>query len=189
MCEHHACFHEVGKPTDDVAPMPIRSRQASHGGDSSLPSTYRDPPKAPSISLQRAAPTSFNSGTRVGKQLPTPGVDTEIGPPRSDIGTSGPNFIPRDTGLPPIPSQCLISSNMNLGALMGPSLSFRSTTSREELRASTGLIHDWIPHPIQAGSYNESLTDAASPLSGYLENAEFHDKLMTMETEIGRAHV
>ncbi|KFZ15451.1 hypothetical protein V502_05583 [Pseudogymnoascus sp. VKM F-4520 (FW-2644)] len=183
MCEHHACFHEVGKPTDDIAPMPIRSRQDSHGGDSSLPSTYRDPPKAPSIALQRAVPTGFNNGTQVGKQLPTPGVDTEIGPPRSDIGTSGPNPIPQDTGLPPIPSQCLISSNMNLGALIGPSLSFRSTKPREELRASTGLIHDWIPHPIQAGSYNESLTDAASPLSGYLENAEFHDKLMTVETE------
>ncbi|KFY80446.1 hypothetical protein V499_00745 [Pseudogymnoascus sp. VKM F-103] len=183
MCEHHACFHEVGKPADEVALMPIRSRQTSHGGDSSLPSTYRDPPKAPSISLQRAAPVSFNNGTQAGKQLPTPGVDTETGPPRSDTGTPGPNFIPQDTGLPPIPSQCLLSSNMNLSALVGAPLSFRSAASREELRASTGLIHDWIPHPIQAGSYNESLTDAASPLSGYLENAEFHDKLMTVETE------
>ncbi|KFY28978.1 hypothetical protein V493_02616 [Pseudogymnoascus sp. VKM F-4281 (FW-2241)] len=177
MCEHHACFHEVGKPADDVVPMPIRSRQHSHGGDSSLPSTYRDAP------MQRAVQASVNNGTQAGKQLPTPGVDTEIGPPRSDVGASAPNFIPQDTGLPPIPSQCLLSSNMNLGALAVPSLSFRSTTYREELRASTGLIHDWIPHPIQAGSYNESLTDAASPLSGYPENTEFHDKLMTMETE------
>ncbi|KFX86726.1 hypothetical protein V490_08897 [Pseudogymnoascus sp. VKM F-3557] len=183
MCEHHACFHEVGKPADDIAPIPIRPRQASHGGDSSLPSTYRDTPKAPSVALQRAAPSSFNSGTRTGEQLPTPGVDAEIGPPRSDVGTSGPNFIPQDNGLPPIPSQCLLSSNMNLSALMGPTLSFRSAKSREELRAGSGLIHDWIPHPIQAGSYNESLTDAASTLSGYLENAEFNDKLMTMETE------
>ncbi|KFY36356.1 hypothetical protein V494_05076 [Pseudogymnoascus sp. VKM F-4513 (FW-928)] len=186
MCEHHACFHEVGKPADEVAPIPIRPRQASHGGDSSLPSTYRDTPKAPKASLQRTAPTSFKTGTHAGKQLPTPGVDTETGPLRSDAGTSGPNNVPQDSGLPPIPSQCLLSSNMNLSALVGQPLSFRSAASREELRASTGLIHDWIPHPIQAGSYNESLTDAASTLSGYLENTEFHDKLMTMETEKSR---
>lgn len=185
MCEHHACFHEVGKPVDDVALMPIRSRQASRGGDSSLPSTYRGTPKAQNISVQRV-PSSFNNGTETGKQLPTPGVDTEIGPPGSDVGATGPNVILQDTRLPPIPSQCLLSSNMNLAAL-GPSLSFRSAASREELRASTGLIHDWIPHPIQAGSYNESLTDAASTLSGYLENAEFRDKFISMETDKSRA--
>lgn len=174
MCEHHACFHEAGKDDEGLTqtPMPFQ-RQLSQERDASLQSTYQDVSKPSNIVSQRIFQTNYTSrGTEEEALTKSCRSHAEIGTLGADARNSLQNFTLQNDTLPPIPSQCLLPPNISSGGIVGKSLSFGSAKPPRGYKTDAGSINDWIPYPVQVGSLTESLTDVATPLSRYLDEAE-----------------
>lgn len=193
MCEHHACFHETQPSQEMTARQVVVSSETSQSQgikiqDSSMPSTLRG------TQVQHAQLGAVDS-------YPERGGPNMIGDPRID--GSLPDSIqwnqlihsePRSSGIPPIPSDCLLPLDVSSGGFTGDSQSFQRRLGLGLVPSLNGsqdyepqgethgdlssLFHQDITRTELTGSFDQSATDVntprCSPRPGQADTFEDH---------------
>jgi hypothetical protein len=136
MCEHHACFHEsVPSRASGVhrgeASNSLRSSKYPGGAPSSVSNVSLSQISGCQISqhLQASAPNEIHTPGGQGKQTTQSQAEKHLTECiLSDTAQSDRQVAPGSTtqGLPPIPSQCNLPSDISSGSINGNSQSFQS---------------------------------------------------------------
>ncbi|KAI8957779.1 hypothetical protein F5Y11DRAFT_67589 [Daldinia sp. FL1419] len=128
MCSHHACFHDDIHDSQPPVAIAAKTGVVDSGQENERPTTGREPltPVVPDLSFKLPTPTDPGIDFYTFNEFPFPNLVEQDNAPQDQAPTPVPpssipdtlswsNFLRSDpdegsSQLPPIPSQCLISS-------------------------------------------------------------------------------
>ncbi|KAI0099502.1 hypothetical protein F4814DRAFT_433484 [Daldinia grandis] len=127
MCSHHACFHDDIRDSQPPVAATANTDVADNGQENERPRTSREPltPVVPDLSFKMPAPADPNIDFYTFNEFPFSNLAEQENAPQTQVAVPLPPLSIPDTlswtnliqsepdegsQLPPIPSQCLISS-------------------------------------------------------------------------------